>query len=108
MSESRVGDNDVMTGTFLVQSIPTLVLFDSGASNSFVSSELVKKLGLTDCVKVKLSVKVASGEVKSCNRLFKNVKIAINGDEFPSNLIQFDLDGVDVILRMDWLVQHKS
>ncbi|XP_019168026.1 PREDICTED: uncharacterized protein LOC109163775 [Ipomoea nil] len=78
MSEARVGDNDVMTGTFLVQSIPALVLFDSGASNSFVSSELtgtflvqsipalvlfdsgasnsfvsselVKKLGLTDCV----------------------------------------------------------
>ncbi|XP_019164487.1 PREDICTED: uncharacterized protein LOC109160661 [Ipomoea nil] len=65
-------------------------------------------LGLTDGVEVKLNVKVAFGEIKSCDRLFKDVKIVIGGEEFPSNLIQFGLDGVDVVLGMDWLGQFKA
>jgi hypothetical protein len=34
---------DVMLGTFLVNSIPARVMFDSGASHSFVTEHFVKK-----------------------------------------------------------------
>ncbi|XP_019150571.1 PREDICTED: uncharacterized protein LOC109147368 [Ipomoea nil] len=93
---------------FLVHAVPAVILFDSGASNSFISLELVKKLGLTEGVGVKLNVKVASGEVKACDRLFKDVRIAFAGEEFSSNLIQFGLDGVDVVLGMDWLGRFRT
>ncbi|XP_019198967.1 PREDICTED: uncharacterized protein LOC109192720 [Ipomoea nil] len=85
LSEARAGDSDVVIGTFLVQVVPAVILFDSGASNSFISPGLVKKLGLNEGVGVNLSVKVASGEVKTCNRLFKDVKIVIGGEEFPKS-----------------------
>ncbi|XP_019179615.1 PREDICTED: uncharacterized protein LOC109174841 [Ipomoea nil] len=98
LNEVRTSDSDVVVGTFLVQSVPATVLFDSGASNSFVSPGLVKKLGLSGGTGVKFNVKVASGEVRVCDRLFEGVKINIKGEEFPSDLIQYDLDGMDVVL----------
>ncbi|XP_019153461.1 PREDICTED: uncharacterized protein LOC109149925 [Ipomoea nil] len=48
LNEFRTSDSDVVVGTFLVQSVPATVLFDSGASNSFISSGLVKKLGWSE------------------------------------------------------------
>ncbi|XP_019171434.1 PREDICTED: uncharacterized protein LOC109166989 [Ipomoea nil] len=108
LSEARTSDSDVVIGTFLVQSVPATILFDSGASNSFVSPRLVKKLGLTGGVGVKLNVKVASGEVRMCDSLFKGIKINIKGEEFPSDLIQYDLDEIDVVLGMDWLGQFRA
>ncbi|XP_019173863.1 PREDICTED: uncharacterized protein LOC109169437 [Ipomoea nil] len=108
LSEVRTSDSDVVVGTFHVQSIPATVLFDSGASNSFVSPGLVKKLGLSGGTGVKFNVKVASGEVGTCDRLFEGIKINIKGEEFPSDLIQYDLDGIDVVLGMDWLGQFKA
>ncbi|XP_019166517.1 PREDICTED: uncharacterized protein LOC109162227 [Ipomoea nil] len=108
LSEARAGDSDVVIGTFLVHAVPAVILFDSGASNSSISPELVKKLGLTKGVGVKLNVKVASGEVKACDRLFKDVRIAISREDFSSNLIQFGLDGINVVLGMDWLGRFRA
>ncbi|XP_019184997.1 PREDICTED: uncharacterized protein LOC109179978 [Ipomoea nil] len=85
-----------------------VILFDSGASNSFVSPGFVKKLGLTEGVGVKLSVKVAFRDVKTCDRLLKDVKIIISGEEFTSDLFQFGLDGVYVVLGMNWLGQFRA
>jgi predicted aspartyl protease len=36
----------VMTGTFLVNNHPVVVLFDSGASHTFISKECASRLGL--------------------------------------------------------------
>ncbi|XP_019172452.1 PREDICTED: uncharacterized protein LOC109167837 [Ipomoea nil] len=108
LNEVRTGDSDVVVGTFLVQSVPATVLFDSGASNSFISPGLVKKLGLSGGAGVRFNVKVASGEVRVCDRLFEGIKIYIKGEEFPSDLIQYDLDGMDVVLGMDWLGRFRA
>ncbi|XP_019171920.1 PREDICTED: uncharacterized protein LOC109167356 [Ipomoea nil] len=108
LSEVRTSDSDVVVGTFLVQSVPATVLFDSGASNSFVSPGLVKKLGLSRGTGVRFNVTVASGEVRMCDRLFEGIKINIQGEEFPSDLIQYDLDGMDVVLGMDWLGRFRA
>lgn len=98
----------MVTGTFLVHSLPTLVLFDSGASNSFISSLLVAKLELVPSAKMKIIVKTASGEVRTCENIFESVLIAIAGVDFPSDLIQFDLENIGVVLGMDWLGQYKA
>ncbi|XP_019160727.1 PREDICTED: uncharacterized protein LOC109157278 [Ipomoea nil] len=108
LNEVRTSDSDVVVGTFLVQSVPATVLFDSGASNSFISPSLVKKLGLSGGTGVRFNVKVASGEVRMCDRLYEGIKIYIKGEEFPSDLIQYDLDRMDVVLGMDWLGRFRA
>ncbi|XP_019160765.1 PREDICTED: uncharacterized protein LOC109157321 [Ipomoea nil] len=94
MSRARIGDNNVVTGTFLVHATPAIVLFDSGATNSFIATKFASRLDLTTGTEVQLRVKVASGEVLKCDLMYKDIMIAIGGVEFPSNLIQFGLDGI--------------
>jgi hypothetical protein len=42
-AEEAQGDKDVVLGTFLINYVPSIVLFDSGASQSFITKEFVEK-----------------------------------------------------------------
>lgn len=108
LNESQVENCDVVTGVFPVYSLPTLVLFDSGASNSFISSKLVREFGISPSSSTTIKFKVASAEVKACEHIFERVPVEINGVTFLSDLIQFDLDGIGVVLGMDWLGRYKA
>jgi hypothetical protein len=46
--ESVPEDADVVYGMFLINSIPALVLFDSGASHSFVTKSFVEKHNISN------------------------------------------------------------
>ncbi|XP_031116641.1 myb-like protein A [Ipomoea triloba] len=108
MSRAQAEANDVVSGIFLVNSIHAYVLFDSGASNSFISSTFVKKLGIEPTSKIKINVKIASGRVMTCEDMYENLSIVIAGTNFPGDLIQFELDDIDVVLGMDWLGKFKA
>ena len=43
--EEVMDELDAVIGTFLLNSFPTFVLFDSGASHSFISRTFVNKMG---------------------------------------------------------------
>ena len=45
-AEEAQEDPDLVIGTFPVNSVPALVLFDSGASHSFVTEPFVRKSGM--------------------------------------------------------------
>ena len=45
-AEEALEAPDVVLGTFLVNSVPATVLFDSGATHSFVTREFMSKGGL--------------------------------------------------------------
>ena len=81
-----------------------LVLFDSGATHSFISQECVSRLGLVACdLGCKLTVStLASGQV-STNLVCVGCSIEVAGHMFKVNLICLPLEGLDVILDMDWL-----
>jgi hypothetical protein len=42
-AEEAQGDKDVVLGTFLINSVPATVLFDSEASHSFITERFVTK-----------------------------------------------------------------
>jgi hypothetical protein len=42
--EQAQNDAGVVLGTFFVNSVPATVLFDSGASHSFITDQFVKKI----------------------------------------------------------------
>ena len=100
--------NDVVIGVFLIRSLSVKVLFDSGATHSFISKTVVESLGLVSPESVSLDVSIPSGEVRNCSKLFRSVPLSISGVEFPSDLIEFDLKDLDVILGMDWLGKYKA
>ena len=99
---------DVVIGMFLVNSHPTTVLFDSGASHCFISSNYVAKYSLPiSLMKNGVLVSSLGGEMKA-NFACHNLAISIKGVEFSVHLIVLDSKRVDLVLGMDWLSKHKG
>jgi hypothetical protein len=97
----------VLTGTFSIRDYPVRILFDSGATHSFISESLVSKLGLHSChTKDSFVVATAGGRILS-NTIIKVVPLQLGSKTFLTNLIHLGLGGLDVILGMNWLTQHQ-
>jgi hypothetical protein len=98
---------DVVLGMFLANSHPATILFDSGASHSFMSSSFVAKHSLPIAtMKHTMLVSSPGGEMRT-NHICPAVSITIRGVDFPSNLILLDSKGID-ILGMDWLSKYDG
>nr|CAH66139.1 H0616A11.3 [Oryza sativa] len=99
---------DVVLGTFPVNSIPATVLFDSGATHSFLSKSFASKHGM-EVVSLgrPLLVNTPGNQVFS-TRYCPSVTIEIEEVPFPSSLILLESKDLDVILGMDWLSRHRG
>ncbi|XP_051115695.1 uncharacterized protein LOC127240887 [Andrographis paniculata] len=99
---------EVLTGRFLVCGLSALVLFDSGATFSFISKRLVKRLGLNSSVEVVVEVLLPSGEILECREFYMQILVNIGGVDFATNLLNMKLSEFDVILGMDWLMAYQA
>ncbi|XP_010469984.1 PREDICTED: uncharacterized protein LOC104749960 [Camelina sativa] len=99
-----------ITGTLLVGGNPTHVLFDSGASNSFVTPEMVDKFGdLCEEEEVNINVYTAGNQPPlKTRRWVKEVSIVLQETNLPVNPLVMPLDRFDAILGMDWLSEHQA
>ncbi|KAI3771277.1 hypothetical protein L6452_02438 [Arctium lappa] len=108
-TEEAKASTDVVSGTFLLNSIPTHVLFDSGASFSFVSSSFCPKLSMpTTSLEEALVVELADGDQVVVRNILKNCKHEIEGREFPIDLMPMIIGGFDVVVGMDWLSTNHA
>jgi hypothetical protein len=98
---------DVILGMFFVNTTSAVVLFDSGASHSFISTAYVEKHNLPIALlKCKMIVSSPGGDMPA-RQLCPKVNLKIQWVDFIANLIILESNGIDVILRMDWLSKHK-
>ncbi|KAI0500013.1 hypothetical protein KFK09_018221 [Dendrobium nobile] len=99
---------DVVTGTVYISDQPCRVLFDSGASHSFLSEHCFEILHLDSMVlPVSLSVILPAGNPLIA-RQFCLCEIEISGKKWKSSLIRLPISSYDVILGMDWLSQYEA
>jgi hypothetical protein len=93
---------------FLASSHPTTVLFDSGASHSFITSSFVAKHNLP-IANMKHTMLVSSlvGEMRT-KLICLAISISIRGVDFSLNLILLDSKGIGIILDMDWLRKYDG
>jgi hypothetical protein len=97
----------VLMGTFSINDTPVKMLFDSGATHSFISEKQVCKLGLSGShVKKDFTIVTLSGKISS-HTLELGVPLKLGSKMVKSNLIVIGLKGMDVILGMDWMTRHK-
>jgi hypothetical protein len=93
----------VVLGMFLVNSTPASVLFDSGASHSFITSQSVAQHNIPiSPMSRHVLVTSPGGELKDIYKC-DNVHLKILGRDFRANLIILDPNGIVVILGMGWL-----
>jgi hypothetical protein len=98
---------DVVTGMSFVNGTSAVVLFDSGASHSFISTAYVEKHNLPIALlRCQMIVSSPGGDMPP-RQLCPKVNLKIRGVDFIANLIVLESKGIDVILGIDWLGKHK-
>jgi hypothetical protein len=101
-------DADMVYGMFLINSIPALVLFDSGASHSFVTKSFVEKHDILNyLLKRKLLIRSPRGELRATHSC-PQTKIEIRGISFLVELIILESSGINVILVIDYLTKYDG
>ncbi|XP_073270998.1 uncharacterized protein [Primulina huaijiensis] len=101
--------NDVVAGTIFINEMPAYVLFDSGATHSFISKRFTKKLGLTPELLVEpFRVATPTSKTIETHRVHQKYKICINEHIFQAELIQLNMVEFDIILGMDWLSKNHA
>jgi hypothetical protein len=95
-----------MTGTFYINHQLVIVLFDSGATHSFVNTKCGTKLGL-DLYSISGVYMIATpGGKTSSNQVCRSVPIQMGKNLMRTDLLLLDLEGMDVLLGMNWMTQH--
>ena len=108
-AKEAVLDDNVITGTFLVNDIFARVLFDSGADKSFVDHKFCKLLNIhVKTLNVNYEVELANGTIETVSTVLDGCVISIKNHSFPLSLLPFKLAGFDIVLGMDWLSHNQA
>ena len=101
-------DQPDIQGTFLLSRLWARVLFDSGASHSFIAASVVIELGLeVETLEEPLYVSSPLGIRAGIGMICCGFELEISGILLTVDLRVMDLSKFDVILGMDWLTTYK-
>ena len=93
---------------FLLSRLWAKVLFDSGASHSFIIVSCVRELGLeVETLKNSLYVSSPLGTRVSVDLICQGCESEISRILLTVDLRVMDMSEFDVILEMDWLTAHR-
>ncbi|XP_021991419.2 uncharacterized protein LOC110888187 [Helianthus annuus] len=108
-SEEAKSQSNVVSGIFLINSIPVYVLFDTGATMSFISSEIAQHPSFKiERMSMPLEVEIADSKSYLLHEICKNCKLTIEDEEFAIDLIPMILGEFKVIVGMDWMSQNHA
>ena len=106
--EEAEESDDVIIVIVSVYLHPALVLFDSGATNCFISSRYVAYYELpTDKLDVTLNFGTGSG-LSQVTSIVRRCPFSILERELFMDMLVLDMTSIDVILDMDWLRMFKA
>jgi hypothetical protein len=106
VEEAQEAPDLVIAMLFIIDTF-AVVLFDSRASRSFISAAYVEKYNLPIALLRCQMIVSSLGVDMPARQLCLKVNLKIRGVEFVANL-SLVIEGIDVILGMDWLSKHKE
>ncbi|RVW45638.1 RNA-directed DNA polymerase-like [Vitis vinifera] len=99
----------LVEGMILVYSTWVRVLFDTGATHSFISASCANTLGLKmEMVENLLLIESPMGTNSRIDRICKGCVITLENRALKVDLRILDMIGYDVILGMDWLTVYRA
>ena len=102
LKESKMA-NGVIIGTILLQSIHAHVLFNFGATHSFISANFIARHHIHCDDMVHPWNRTMRGRIVVCSKEYRKSPIVICGRDFLANLIVINDSGFDIVLGMDLL-----
>ncbi|GJU04392.1 putative reverse transcriptase domain-containing protein [Tanacetum coccineum] len=102
-------DSNIVKGTFLLNNHYASMIFDSGVDRSFVLTTFTTLLDITpDTLDVSYAVELADERISETNTIFRGCTLGLLGHPFNIDLMPVELGSFDVIIGMDWLVNHYA
>ncbi|GKD58500.1 putative reverse transcriptase domain-containing protein, partial [Tanacetum coccineum] len=98
-------DNNVITGTFLLNNRYASILFD----RIFVSTAFSSRIVITPtALDHNYNVKLADGRIVGLNTIIWGCTLNLLNHPFNIDLMHVELGSFDVIIGMDWLVKYHA
>ena len=102
------GSGNLVMGRCVIAGKSVCVLYDSGATHSFVSETCVQRLGLPVCeLQCDLMVSTPTLSLVRTSSLCARCPVEVEGHKYKVNLICLPLQELEVILGMDWLSANR-
>lgn len=99
----------LVEGTFLIHNSWANILFDPGATHSFISTSLAPILGLpSESKKIPLVIGSPMGGTQVIDRVCRSYVEEIAGHHLEFDLMIMDMSDYDVIVGMDWLESYRA
>ena len=106
--QAESADQPVIQGTFLLSRQWARVLFDFGASHSFIAASVVIELVLeVETLEEPFYVSSPLGIRARIGMICRDCKLEISGTLLTVDLRIMDMSEFDVILGMDWLTAYR-
>ncbi|KAI3747327.1 hypothetical protein L6452_09781 [Arctium lappa] len=109
MTAEEVKASMDVVSTFLLNSVPSRVLFDSGASYSFILDVFCSKLSMSkSSLEDALVVELANGSQVVIRDIVRGCTFEFEGKKFPINLMPMQIGEFDIVVGMDWLSGNQA
>ena len=100
---------DVVTGIISILDHDANTLVDPGATHSFASKHFLDRFQIeTQPLEGRMRVSLPAGDSLFSDRVVRDSRVLIEGQEFPADLIALDIRDFDVVLGMDWKSRHRA
>ena len=100
---------DVVTGIISILDHDAYTLVDPGATHSFASKHFLDRSQIkTQPLEGHMRVSLPVGDPLFSDRVVRDSKVLIGGQEFPADLVALDMRDFDVVLGIDWLSRHRA
>ena len=100
---------DMVTGIISILDHDAYTLVDPGATHSFASKPFLDHFQIEiQPLGGRMRVSLPAGDPLFSDRVVRNSKVLIGGQEFPADLVALDMRDFDVVLGMDWLSRHRA
>ena len=100
---------DVVTGIISILDHDAYTLVDQGATHSFASKHFLDRFQIkTQPLEGRMRVSLPARDPLFSDRVVRDSKVLIEGQEFPADLVALDMRDFDVVLGMDWLSRHRA
>ena len=102
-------DEIVVAGNILICSLPAYVLFDTGSSHTFVSTNFASKLNKKpESLGYELAVSQPTNKGIVCSTVYRDCSVCIGDTIISTDLIPLEIGHFDVIFGMDWLSRNGA
>ncbi|GKA71064.1 putative reverse transcriptase domain-containing protein [Tanacetum coccineum] len=102
-------DNNVVTGTFLLNNRCASILFDTGADRSFVSTQFSALINIAPTtLDHGYNVELADGSIIWVNTVLLGCTLNFLNHPFHVDLMPIEMGTYDVIIGMDWLTKYQA